>query len=115
MRVLTTIALLLAGVVSPAQQTKIEPRVKPSEIGLNEKPPGGNAQFSPEQSRSQAPSDYILGSGDQIIVRAVNVEEINDKLILIDMGGFVRLPVVGRIRAGGLTIAQLETELAPRL
>jgi polysaccharide export outer membrane protein len=115
MRILTTIALLLAGVVSPAQQTRIEPRVKPSEMGLNEKSPGGNTQPSPEQSRSQAPSDYVLGSGDQIIVRAMDVDEINDKPILIDMSGFVRLPVVGRIKVGGLTIAQLETELAQRL
>ena len=68
-----------------------------------------------QADRSKAPGDYLLGPGDQIVVRVLNAEEINDKPILIDMGGYIRLPVVGRIHVGGLSVAQVEADLAERL
>jgi len=59
--------------------------------------------------------DYLLGPGDQIIVRVLNAEEITDKPLMIDMGGYIRLAVVGRMHVGGLTVQQVETELTKRL
>jgi polysaccharide export outer membrane protein len=56
-------------------------------------------------------STYVLGPGDQILVHAVEAEEISDKPVRIGDDGFVRLALVGRIRAGGLTLAQFESEL----
>ena len=58
---------------------------------------------------------YLLGPEDQIIVRAVDVEEFHLEPIRIDARGNVNLPLVGRIRAGGRTIEQLETEITTRL
>ncbi len=58
---------------------------------------------------------YILGPGDQILVRAANAPELNEKTIRIDLSGFVNLPVVGRIQAGGITVEALERELVRRL
>src|SRR6266436_6897609 len=60
-------------------------------------------------------TDYVLGPGDQIAIRAANLEEISDKPITIDTGGYIRLPLAGRIHAAGMTIVQLETEITQRL
>lgn len=58
---------------------------------------------------------YLLSAGDQIVIRAQNVEEISEKPFRIDNEGFLTLPIVGRIRAAGLTVEQLEAALTDRL
>lgn len=58
---------------------------------------------------------YILGPEDQITIRVLDAEEIDSKPVRIDSAGFIRLPLVGNIRAGGLTVDQLEAELAGKL
>jgi len=67
---------------------------------------------------SQAPETgrpYVLGSDDLITIRALHVPEMPEKPVRVEADGFVRLPLVGRLRAGGLTAAQLEEELSRRL
>ena len=66
-------------------------------------------------SDEQLRSAYVLGPDDQITIRALDAEEISDKPLRVDMSGFIRLPMVGRLKASGLTIEQLENELASRL
>lgn len=64
---------------------------------------------------SQAPNTYTLGPGDQIVVRAVDVEEIDSKPVVIDTRGNLNLPLVGRLQAAGLTTEQLEAQIGERL
>jgi len=59
--------------------------------------------------------NYALGPGDQILIRAIDVEEIDNKQVLIDRRGNIDIPVVGKIQAAGLTPDQLEAALAQRL
>lgn len=70
-----------------------------------------------ERSRTEQPlrTTYILGPEDQISIHVPDAEEISDKPVRIDMNGNVRLPVVGRLKAGGRTAEQLETDIASRL
>src|SRR5438105_3305367 len=58
---------------------------------------------------------YVLGAGDVITIRALDAEEISDKPIRLAANGFITLPLVGRVRASGLTSEQLEAALAMRL
>jgi polysaccharide export outer membrane protein len=58
---------------------------------------------------------YILGSGDEITVRVVNMTEISDKPISIDLSGDIRFPMVGLIHASGLTAEQLASAISKRL
>src|SRR5271166_4392138 len=58
---------------------------------------------------------YILGPDDQITIHALHVPEMPEKPVRIEADGYIRLPLVGRVQAGGLTPAQLENELAKRL
>jgi polysaccharide export outer membrane protein len=59
--------------------------------------------------------EYVLGAGDQIVLRVVDMEEISDKPLRIDPNGFIDLPMVGRVQASGLTVEQLKAELASKL
>lgn len=56
-----------------------------------------------------------LGPGDQIMIRAIDIEEIDKQPILIDRKGNIDLPVAGEIHAAGLTPEQLETQIKARL
>lgn len=60
-------------------------------------------------------SHYRLGPGDQITIRALDVDEISDKPVRIETNGLINLPMVGRLKAGGLTVEQLEIEIVKRL
>jgi len=58
---------------------------------------------------------YVLGPEDQITIRALNAEEIVDRPIFVSTSGYINLPLVGRVKATGLTVEQLESELSRRL
>lgn len=60
-------------------------------------------------------SNYALGPGDQIVIHAFQVDEISDKPFRIDTDGNINLPVLGTVKAGGLTVDQLEADLLQRL
>src|SRR4051794_18145747 len=71
---------------------------------------GATAQQAAPQN-----SEYVLGPNDEIVIIAVDAEEIANKPVRIGIGGDINLPMVGRIRASGLTVQQLENEIAERL
>lgn len=58
-----------------------------------------------------AVSEYVLGAGDQVSLHIVDLEDVTEKPIRIDPNGFIDLPLVGRVEAGGLTIEQLREQL----
>ena len=60
-------------------------------------------------------SAYVLGPGDQISVRAMHAAEMSDKPARVDDDGFIRLPLVGRVKAAGLTVEQLSGQIRERL
>lgn len=59
--------------------------------------------------------NYILDANDQILFRVPQAEELNEKVFRIDGDGNIQLPVVGPVKAGGLTLQQLEAELVKQL
>src|ERR1017187_3323759 len=67
------------------------------------------------QTPPPPPSGYILGPDDQILIRALEGLDLADKPILIGTNGNITLPLIGRVKAAGLTVEQLETALASRL
>ena len=58
---------------------------------------------------------YLIAPNDVIVIRALNAEELSDKPFRVDMEGFLNLPLVGRIRAAGLTVEQFEATLTDAL
>lgn len=59
--------------------------------------------------------NYVLGPGDQIVIRAFEMEEISERPYLVDGDGTVNLPQLGRLTIGGLTVDKVEALLLQRL
>ena len=59
--------------------------------------------------------DYIIGAGDLLAISALDVSELEKVRVRVGAEGFVRLPLIGTIKARGLTARQLESEIADRL
>lgn len=91
----------------PAQGAGQNPPRPPDTTNQNQPP----RELPPDSIRP----DYTLGPNDQVLIRAPQSEEINEKPFRIDAEGFVNLPLVGRFRAGGMTVRELEAELVRRL
>jgi polysaccharide export outer membrane protein len=75
-------------------------------------PPAAVQNVAPE---GPVRTTYVLGPDDQIVIHALDVPEITEKPQRIDRDGDLRLPMVGRVHAAGITVAQLERELSMRL
>jgi polysaccharide biosynthesis/export protein len=78
------------------EQTDSGPRLGPSDV-------------------SQLRSTYVLGPDDQIVIRALEAEEISEKPVRIDSTGSIRMPLIGEVHATGLSVDQLEAEVRTRL
>lgn len=65
----------------------------------------------------EATLNYVLGPGDTIIIRAVGIDEFSDKADtkLIDMRGYVDVPIVGHVKAASLTVQELEATITKEL
>src|SRR5438105_3134675 len=67
------------------------------------------------QDDGNVKSSYILGPNDQITVHALDAEEISDKPYRISAAGDVTFPMIGKIKAAGLTVEELESVLVNAL
>ncbi len=63
----------------------------------------------------EAPADYILGAEDQISLWTPEAEELNGKAMRVEGNGSLTLPLVGTVKAAGLTASQLSAEISNRL
>src|ERR1019366_9542686 len=79
------------------------------------------AAQQPAVTATQTESGYVLGPNDEIMIRGIEAPEISDKPdkpdkpVLIGTNGNITVPMIGRVKAGGLTVEQLESELTTRL
>ena len=67
------------------------------------------------QRRDNPSAAYILGPGDQILIQVTDLDDFPNRPLQINPDGDVDLPLVGRLHASGLTLAQMKSELALRL
>jgi polysaccharide biosynthesis/export protein len=121
------LTLTATGVEPPlyGQQVPQSPQqipVGPQQFPETQQQPGNDQTkpTSPEQIPQANPMDqvranYILGANDQILIRAFQVQEIGERPYRIDMDGNIDLPLVGTVKAGGLSVDNLEAELVKRL
>jgi polysaccharide biosynthesis/export protein len=106
------ISFISNGPSCEAQQSAIDPasiRSSPNEQESNPKNQTASSQ------KRDIPTGYILGPADQITIHVVNLDEINDKPLLIDLSGCIRLPMVGQIMVAGLTVEQVASEVGAHL
>ncbi|MBB6143680.1 polysaccharide export outer membrane protein [Silvibacterium bohemicum] len=66
-------------------------------------------------SEATAPSDYVLGGGDQVVIHVQDMDEIPASSLRIDPDGGLDLPLIGRVQATGLTLQQFKAVLTAKL
>lgn len=59
---------------------------------------------------TQEPINYVIGPQDVLTISVFDQEDLGGKYS-VDADGTFTFPLVGRVKAGGLTLRQLETEL----
>src|SRR2546428_13193251 len=69
----------------------------------------------PAEDESNVKSSYILGPNDQITVHALDAEEISDKPYRISAAGDVTFQMIGKVKAAGLKVEELESVLVKAL
>ncbi len=78
----------------------------------------GSSQTSSQSTLQRRPEqlpEYVLGPGDQIALHVADMDDMPQGPVRIDPSGFIDLPLVGRVQAGGLTVDQLHAELTAKL
>lgn len=69
---------------------------------------------APASPAAQAETSYKLGSGDKLRVTVFGEEDLSGQYD-VDGNGIVRLPLIGQVQAGGLTLLQFEEEVRIKL
>ncbi len=67
-----------------------------------------------ERQSQKTDSDYVLGKGDLISVKAYDMEDLNQR-VRVEADGTVRLPLLNTVMVGGRTLGQVEEDLTRRL
>ncbi len=57
---------------------------------------------------------YTLGSGDRVRVTVFGEEDLSGEFE-VDGSGFISMPLIGEVEAGGLTLRQLEKAISEKL
>lgn len=110
------LSLLLMALSFPASAQQVQSGGSAGQTPQLPAPAAGASQAQPAgELPAEVSPNYTLGPNDQILIRAPGADEINERPFRIDAEGFINLPLIGRIRAAGLTIHQLEGELEQRL
>jgi polysaccharide export outer membrane protein len=65
--------------------------------------------------RDETAATYVLGPQDQLTIWALDAEELSGKTFSIDASGYVNAPLIGRVKATGMTVQQFEAELSRQL
>jgi polysaccharide export outer membrane protein len=72
-----------------------------------------SASYGPPPSRGSA-GPYVLGPGDKVRLKVYGDTDVNGEYE-VNSSGFVSIPLVGQVKAAGLTTHQLETALISRM
>ncbi|WP_313919945.1 polysaccharide biosynthesis/export family protein [Tahibacter sp.] len=93
------------------------PNVRPHEArpvlntGVGTMPPPDTINA---QGEYKAASEYRIGANDLLEINVFQVEELA-RTLRVNTQGKISLPLVGEISAGGMTVSELEREIAARL
>ncbi|HYC73581.1 polysaccharide biosynthesis/export family protein [Brevundimonas sp.] len=60
-------------------------------------------------------TEYQIGVGDKLSVRVFQVPDLSFDELTVDTSGNLQMPLIGAVRAAGLTSGQLSAEIAERL
>jgi polysaccharide export outer membrane protein len=70
---------------------------------------------APKLATEQLRPTYVLGPNDVVALRVAEIEELSDRSFRIDGEGYINVPLLGRVQAGGRTVQDFEAYLAKLL
>jgi polysaccharide export outer membrane protein len=73
------------------------------------------ATFPAAAHARETASDYVLGPGDQMNIWVMGIDEQQARQVSVDPNGYIDLPMAGRVRAEGLSLAALHEVLNEKL
>ena len=107
---MTVLFTLLLAAVHLGAQVRVTP-VQPAPAA----PLPAASQTAPATGQNTAPatvpSTYLLGPDDLIMIMGPEMDEIVNKPYRVDPDGYISVPMLGRIKAGGMTLGDFETQL----
>jgi polysaccharide biosynthesis/export protein len=104
--------ILTVALASSQAAPQFAKRPEPSTKPAGESPAVPVVPAAPAQT---PPADYVLGADDQVTLWTPEADELNGKAVRIDKNGSLTIPLIGSIKASGMTPSQLSTELSKRL
>ncbi len=119
---ISTAAIMLMGAVAPAfsqapaQPQKTLERRGPDLTAQPVQPVDVAAQPAKKaETPKEAPADYVLGADDQISLWTPEAEELNGKTVRVEGNGNITIPLIGALKASGLTAPQLSEAIGKKL
>ena len=112
-----SIAALLCGAsLGLDVQAQVQQPVQAQVPGTQAQPAtGAAAQTLPATGTDRLRPNYVLGPGDQILIRAFEMDDLGERPYRVEADGFIDLPTLGKTKAGGLTVDQLQRNLIEAL
>ena len=59
-------------------------------------------------------TDYIIGPEDLLEINIYQVDELN-RILRVSSSGFIKFPLIGKVKVSGLTASEIEMELGEKL
>ncbi len=66
------------------------------------------------QAFGEEPVEYRVGSGDNLRITVFGQEDLSGEF-LVDGSGFLSMPLIGEVKAGGLTVREVEQAIVKKL
>ncbi len=63
---------------------------------------------------AEEPVEYRVGSGDNLRITVFGQEDLSGEF-LVDGSGFLSMPLIGEVKAGGLTVREVEQAIVKKL
>jgi polysaccharide export outer membrane protein len=104
-------SLVFAAAAGVSAQVAPPPRVAPPQRVA---PPAQVVTTDQAPSQPQAQTDYIVGAQDVLTINVWEQAALSGKFTVESDGTFT-FPLIGRIKAGGLSLRQVEAEIRKRL
>ncbi len=72
------------------------------------------ARLAAERVNAEPRGNYVIGAGDLVEINVFDLAEMSRKE-RVTSGGFIQMPLIGAVQAGGRTEAELAADIASRL
>lgn len=97
--------------VAQDQNQQDQPVIQPTPAPVDSQRQDPSPEAAAKESSPATPTDYVIGSEDVLSLSVFNVPELTGLTARVANDGTITLPLLGRVRAAGMTPTQLRHAL----